>query len=41
MIIDLTDFWTRANIGAGLLIIATLLFFIFLAKFPSKKSSKK
>lgn len=39
--IDLTDFATRVNIGIGLALTVLLLFFIFLAKFPTKKSSKK
>ena len=40
--IDLTQFWKQADIGAALLIIAVLLFFIFLAKFPEpKKRSPK
>jgi hypothetical protein len=39
--IDLTDFATRVNIGMGLALIALLLFFIFIAKFPTKKSSKR
>lgn len=39
--IDLTDFAIRVNIGVGLLLIATLLFFIFVVKFPTKKSSKR
>lgn len=39
--LDLTDFASRVNIGLGLALIALLLVFIFLAKFPTKKSTKK
>lgn len=39
--IDLTDFATRLNILLALLLIVLFLFFIFLAKFPNKKSSRK
>lgn len=39
--IDLTDFATRVNIGVGLALIVLLLFFIFLAKFPTKRSSRR
>lgn len=38
--IDLTDLASRINIGAGLILIAILLFFVFLAKFPTKDSRK-
>ncbi|KKQ78799.1 MAG: hypothetical protein US99_C0011G0014 [Candidatus Daviesbacteria bacterium GW2011_GWF2_38_6] len=39
--IDLTDFATRVNIGVGLALVVVLLFLIFLAKFPSKRTSKR
>lgn len=39
--IDLTDLVSRINIGVALMLIVLLLFFIFLAKFPTKKSSRK
>lgn len=39
--LDLTDFYSRVNIGAALLLIVLLLTFIFFAKFPTKKSSRK
>lgn len=39
--IDLTEFFTNANIGLGLALIALILYLKFFAKFPSKKSSKR
>lgn len=39
--IDFTELAVRINIGLGLTAIALLLFFIFLAKFPTKKSSSR
>lgn len=39
--IDFTEFVTRVNISVALLLIVLLLFFIFLAKFPTKKTSRR
>lgn len=37
--IDLTEFFRRADVGIGIMLIVLLLTFIFFAKFPKKKSS--
>lgn len=39
--IDLTEPISRFQIGFGLSVIALLLVFIFWAKFPEKKSSRR
>lgn len=39
--IDTTNFVNSLNISAALTLIALLLFFIFLVKFSSKRTSKK
>jgi hypothetical protein len=39
--IDLTDYFTRVNIGLGLALVALLLTLNFFAKFPTKKVSPK
>lgn len=38
--IDLTDLFSRINIGVGLALIVLLLFLTFLAKFPTKRSQR-
>jgi len=38
--IDLTDFFSRANIGLGIALIALMLYLKFFIKYPNKRSSK-
>lgn len=38
--IDLTQFFAQFQVGFGLAVIALLLTFMFLTKFPGKRASK-
>ena len=38
--IDLTDFYSKANILGGILLIILLVFFNFFVKFPEKSPQK-